>query len=244
MLRRISFWLTVPTGALVGFFLAMQEFGGGFDVPAFAISGGILLVILAAYTISLRRFDAGRVPWLRSLQPRLSMGRILCATGGWGAWVLLGAAAGGGIAAWEIIAAAAILGAYCGAAEIISVRAKTQTAQKFGSAAWAFSVVAIIACAGLAVVSFSTHGVAAVSPWISVWIFLWVSFRSIYCSLLLRKRVNPEIARQLAVQLQRGVLLLQAAIITGLIQTQTGAIGFVVAMLLLSVCNFLDKRNV
>ena len=225
---RIGFWLTVPTGVLLGFFLAMEKFGGGFDVPAFAISGGILLAILTIYIISVRRSRAAR---------------ILCTSVGWGVWVLLGAAVGGGIVAWEIITAVVIISAYCGAVEIVSVRSEAQTSQKFGLASWAFSVVAITACAGLAVISFCTHGLAAISPWVLVWITLWVSFRSIYCSVLLRGLVRPEISRQLAIQLQRGVLLLQAGIMTGLIRSETGAIGFVVAMVLLSACNFLDKRN-
>ena len=225
---RLAFWLTVPMGAMVGFFLAREKFGGGFDVSAIAISGAILLAILAAYMISFRRFG---------------MGRILCTAGGWGVWVLLGASAGGGIAAWEIIAAAIILGAYCGTVEIVAVQSESQIPQKFGLAAWAFSVLSITACVGFAVVSFSTHGIAGVSPWVSVWITLWVSSRSVYCSILLRKRIAPETANQLAIQLQRGVLLLQAGILTGLLQNQTGALGFVVAMILLGVCNFLDKRS-
>ena len=225
---RIAFWLTVPMGALVGFFLAKEKFGGGFDASAFAVCTLILPAILAAYMISLRRFG---------------MGRILCTSGGWGVWVFLGAAAGGGVTAWEIIVAAFVLGAYCGAVEIVAVRAELQTPQKFGLAAWAFSIVSITACVGFVVVSFSTHGLTDVSPWISVWIFLWVSFRSIYCSILLRGGVQPEISRQLAIQLQRGVLLLQAGIVTGLLQNQTSAIGFVIAVILLSASNFLDKRS-
>ncbi len=228
-LSRIAFWLTAIPGILVGFFLARQEFNCGFNVPAFAICGGILLWM----------------PWLWCLQSRLSLsiGRIVCITVGWGVWVLLGAAAGGGIWAWEIIAAAVIIGVYCGAVEIIAARSETSTSQKFGLSRWPFSIVSVVACAGLTVMSFCMHGLMAVSPWALIWITLWVSFRSIYCSTLLGGLVRPEISRQLAVQLQRGVLLLQGGILTGLIRSQTGALGFVAAMFLLSACNFLDKRS-
>lgn len=232
---RLAFWLTVPTGAMVGFFLAMQEFGGRskFDVSGFVVCGVGFLVIVAAYLIFLRRGgEAGS-----------RIGRVVCVAGCWGALVLLGAATGGGLTAWEIIAAAVILGTYCGAVEIVAVRSEAQMSQKFGAAGWAFSVIAVTACVALTVISFSSHGFAAIPPWASVWITLWISFRSIYCSTLLRGRVNPQVARQLATQLQRGVLLLQGGILTGLIRSQAGAIAFVVAMGLLSACNLLDKPD-
>ncbi|MCK5113345.1 MAG: hypothetical protein KAR11_01120 [Phycisphaerae bacterium] len=250
-----AFWLTVPTGGLVGFFLARQgfgesfgkEFGGkftcGFDTVAFAVCAAVIVAAFAIYAVSLRRFAAGRVPWLRFLQPRLNIARVFATAVGWGTLVLLGAAVGGGAASWKVITAAAILAAYCGSVELVAAYAQSQTLRKFGAVAWAFSVVAVGGCGALAVISFAAHGIAAISPWVSVWILLWVSFRSIYCSLLLSKRIAAETANQLAVQLQRGVLLLQGAIITGLIANQAGAIGFIVAMVLLSVCNFLDKRR-
>lgn len=198
------------------------------------IAAVLLVIVVVGYDALLKRIAV--------LGP---IAMALCRVGS----VLLGAAAFGWPAAGVtdappasgplVLPAAGAMGAYILSISLLAVGEAKR--QRLLVRAWLPSIVIGVVLGATTVWGFvrsedaSDAFAAGVTPWISVYLFAWMTVRTIYFSKAVSGRVRPETVQQAVGLMIRGVLIVQAALLVGLAPPTAGLLAFAAAYVLFFV---------